>query len=142
MFIAHNPILMNPDLLQKIKAPAGAWLPGPRTLLKITGEDRTRFLNGQVTQDLKKLQPGLALRAAVITAKGKLEADCRIGATADALWMETDVPLRETLRTRLEKFIVADDVIVEDVSDSFHLVHFPTLSTPYRDWETDRKSVV
>ena len=137
MFIGHDPILMNPDLLQKIKAPAGAWMPGPRTLLKLTREDRIRFLNGQVTQDLKKIQPGQALRAAVITAKGKLEADCRIGATADALWIETDAPLRESLGTRLEKFIVADDVIVEDVSDSFHLAHFPTFSTPPADAPKD-----
>jgi len=137
MFIRHDPILMNPDLLQKIKAPTGAWMPGPRTLLKLTGEDRIRFLNGQVTQDLKKLSPGQAVRAAVITSKGKLEADCRIGATADALWIETDAPLRESLRTRLEKFIVADDVTVEDVSDSFHLAHFPTLSAPPPDAPKD-----
>ncbi len=120
---------MNPDLLQKIKAPAGAWRPGPRTLLTLTGEDRIRFLNGQVTQDLKKLQPGQAVRAAVITAKGRLEADCRIAATSEALWIETDAPLRASLRTRLEKFIVADDVTVEDVSDSYQLTHLPTLST-------------
>ncbi len=123
MFVGHQPILMNPDVLQKIKAPVGAWMPGPRTLLKLSGEDRIRFLNGQVTQDLKKLQPGQAARAAVITAKGRLEADCRIGATADALWIETDAPLREPLRTRLEKFIVADDVTVEDVSDLYRLAH-------------------
>ena len=120
---------MNPDLLQKIKAPAGAWKPGSRTLLKLTGEDRIRFLNGQVTQDLKKIQPGRAVRAAVITAKGKLEADCRIAATSEALWIETDAPLRASLRTRLEKFIVADDVTVEDVSDFYQLAHLPTLST-------------
>ena len=126
MFVSHDPILMNPDLLQKIKAPAGAWIPGPRTLLKLTGEDRIRFLNGQVTQDLKKLLAGQTVRAAVITAKGKLEADCRIGATAEALWIETDAPLRESLRTRLEKFIVADDVTVEDVSDSYRLAHLPS----------------
>ena len=137
MFIGHLSILMNPDPLQKIKAPAGAWLPGPRTLLKLTGEDRTRFLNGQVTQDLKKLSPGQAVRAAIITAKGKLEADCRIGATADALWIETDAPLRESLHTRLEKFIVADDVNVEDVSESFRLAHFPTPSAPPPDAPKD-----
>jgi len=137
MFVGHAPILMNPDLLQKIKAPAGAWRPGPRTLLKLTGEDRIRFLNGQATQDLKKLSPGQAVRAAIITAKGRLEAEGRIGATADALWIETDAPLRESLRTRLEKFIVADDAIVEDVSDSYRLAHFPALSTPPSDAPKD-----
>jgi folate-binding protein YgfZ len=137
MFIGHDLILMNPDLLQKIKAPARAWVPGPRTLLRLTGEDRIRFLNGQVTQDLKKLLPGQTLRAAVITAKGRLESDCRIAATQDALWVETDAPLRHTLRTRLEKFIVADDVTVEDLSDSFRLAHFPHLSAPPPDAPKD-----
>jgi len=131
MFVGHHPILMNPDLLQKIKAPTGAWMPGLRTLLKLTGEDRLRFLNGQVTQDLKKLQPGQAVRAALITAKGKLEADCRIGATSEALYLDTDASLRESIRTRLEKFIVADDVTLEAVSDVFRLAHLPAFaSTP------------
>ena len=131
MFVGHPSTLMNSELLQKIKPPGGAWTPGPRTLLKLTGDDRVRFLNGQVTQDLKKLQPGQAVRAAVISAKGKLEAECRIGATSEALWIESDFPLRQSLRTRLEKFIVADDVTVEDVSNVFRLNHLPSLnSTP------------
>ena len=137
MFVGHHPILMNPDLLQKIKAPAGAWVPGPRTLLKLTGEDRLRFLNGQVTQDLKKLQTDQALRAAVITAKGRLEADCQVGATSDALWIETDASLRDSLRTRLQKFIVADDVTVEDLSDSYRLAHLPSLSSAPADAPKD-----
>ncbi len=130
MFIRHPSTLMNSELLQKIKPPAGAWLPGPRTLLRLTGADRIRFLNGQVTQDLKKLQPGQAVRAAIITAKGRLEADTRIAATVDALWLETDFVLRETIRSRLEKFIVADDVTLEDFSTSYRLAHFPGLTEP------------
>jgi len=130
MFIRHPTTLMNSELLQKIKPPAGAWLPGPRTLLRLTGADRIRFLNGQVTQDLKKLQPGQAVRAAIITAKGRLEADTRIAATADALWLETDFVLREVIRSRLEKFIVADDVTLEDFSTSYRLAHFPGLTEP------------
>ena len=137
MFISHRLILMNPDLLQKIKAPEAAWMPGPRTLLKLTGEDRIRFLNGQVTQDLKKLQAGQSVRAAVISSKGKLEADCRIGATPDALWIETDAPLRESLRSRLEKFIVADDVTVEDASDAYRLAHLVSLDSAPADAPKD-----
>jgi folate-binding protein YgfZ len=124
---------MNSDLLQKIKSPPGPWLPGPRTLIRLTGQDRVRFLNGQVTQDLKKLLPGHAVRAAIITAKGRLEADVRISATSEALLLETDWILREPIRTRLEKFIIADDVEVEDISSSFSLAHFPSLSSPPAD---------
>jgi len=137
MFIRHPTTLMNSELLQKIKPPAGPWVPGPRTLLRLAGEDRVRFLNGQVTQDLKKLQPGQAVRAALITAKGRLEADTRIAATTEALWLETDFILRETIRSRLEKFIVADDVTLEDVSIDYRLAHFPGLSQPPPGFPTD-----
>ncbi|NCY23011.1 folate-binding protein [bacterium] len=130
MFICHPTTLMNSELLQKIKSPVGPWIPGPRALLRLTGEDRVRFLNGQVTQDLKKLQPGQAVRAAIITSKGRLEADTRIAATADALLLETDLSLRESIRSRLEKFIVADDVAIEDLSESFYLAHFSGLNQP------------
>ena len=130
MFTRHPTTLMNSELLQKIKPPAGAWLPGPRTLLRLTGADRIRFLNGQVTQDLKKLQPGQAVRAAIITAKGRLEADTRIAATTETLLLETDFSLRDAIRSRLEKFIVADDVTLEDFSTSYRLAHFPGLTEP------------
>ncbi len=137
MFITHPTTLMNPDLLQKIKSPTLAWLPGPRTLLRLTGPDRLRFLNGQVTQDVKKLLPGHAVRSAIITSKGRLEADLHISATSDSLLIETDFILRESLRTRLEKFIVADDVTIEDISLSYNLAHFLSLYSPSTDAPKD-----
>ena len=137
MFISHPTTLMNPNLLQKIKSPALAWLPGPRTLLRLTGPDRLRFLNGQVTQDLKKLLPNHAVRSAIITSKGRLEADLHIAATPESLLIETDFTLRHSLHIRLEKFIVADDVTIEDISLSYNLTHFPSLSSPPTDAPKD-----
>jgi folate-binding protein YgfZ len=130
MFITHPTTLMNPDLLQKIKSPSSYWIPGPRTLLRLTGADRLRFLNGQVTQDVKKLPPGHAVRSAITSSKGRLEADLHIAATPDSLFIETDFSLRESIRSRIEKFIVADDVTLEDISSSYTLAHFPALSSP------------
>jgi folate-binding protein YgfZ len=128
---------MNPELLQKIKSPSSSWMPGPRTLLRLTGADRLRFLNGQVTQDIKKLPPGHAVRSAITSSKGRLEADLHIAATADSLLIETDFSLRESIRSRIEKFIVADDVTLEDISSSYTLAHFPALSSPPSDTPED-----
>ena len=128
---------MNPDLLQKIKSPSSSWMPGPRTLLRLTGADRLRFLNGQVTQDIKKLPLGHAVRSAITSSKGRLEADLQIAATPDSLLIETDFSLRESIRSRIEKFIVADDVTLEDISSSYTLAHFPALSSPPSDTPKD-----
>lgn len=131
---------MNSDLLQKIKSPTSPWTPGPRTLLRLTGADRLRFLNGQVTQDLKKLPPGHAVRSAITSAKGRLEADLHLAATPDSLLLETDFSLRESIRSRIEKFIVADDVTMEDISSSYLLAHYTALSTPPADAPKDALS--
>jgi len=128
---------MNPELLQKIKSPSSSWMPGPRTLLRLTGADRLRFLNGQVTQDIKKLPLGHAVRSAITSSKGRLEADLHIAATPDSLLIETDFSLRESIRSRIEKFIVADDVTIEDISSSYTLAHFPALSSPPTDTPKD-----
>jgi len=128
---------MNPELLQKIKSPSSSWMPGPRTLLRLTGADRLRFLNGQVTQDIKKLPPGHAVRSAITSSKGRLEADLQIAATPDSLLIETDFSLRESIRSRIEKFIVADDVTLEDISSYYTLAHFPALTSPPSDTPKD-----
>jgi len=96
-----------------------------RTLLRLRGEDRVRYLNGQVTQDVRKANAQSALYAAVTNAKGKLEADVFISAApeGDALWIDGPAELRETLPVRLERYIISDDAELEDVSGQFQLIH-------------------
>lgn len=95
----------------------------PRAVWKFTGADRVRYLNGQVTHDVTQLRPGRALHAAVCNAKGKMEGDVWITATDDALWVDAPPELRETLGARLERYIIADDVTVEDLSDQVSGIH-------------------
>lgn len=95
----------------------------PRTLLKMGGPDRLRYLNGQVTQDLRRLKPDQALPACVLSAKGKLQAEVWIRATEDALWIDAPHSQQEELLQRLERYIVADDVCITDCSGDFDLWH-------------------
>lgn len=100
---------------------------GQRVKLRLTGTDRVRYLNGQVSQDVRKLQsaPGSsALAACVMNAKGKMNAWCRLHATSDALFLDADSEaladeFREALAMRLERYIIADDVELADVTDDW-----------------------
>jgi folate-binding protein YgfZ len=94
-----------------------------RTKLNVTGADRVRFLNGQLTNDMVSLQPGSAIYACALTAKGKLCADLFVGATKESLSLDAEAVLRESLTARLEKYIIADDVTLEDVTEAFGLFH-------------------
>ncbi|MEI9897091.1 MAG: hypothetical protein WDN28_25325 [Chthoniobacter sp.] len=95
-----------------------------RTQLVLTGPDRVRYLNGQVTSDVRKLQPGQTQAACVTTAKGKLCADIFITAQEEALFVDAEGSLREALLARLERYIVADDVAIEDVTETHALLHY------------------
>jgi len=94
-----------------------------QSLWRLTGPDRERYLNGQVTQDVAAVAEGEARFAAVCTAKGRMEGALWIAAHGDAYFLDADPGLRESLGARLEKYLIADDAAFEDVSDSWSLCH-------------------
>ena len=94
-----------------------------RLKLRLTGADRVRYLNGQVTANVTKLAPGVAMPACVTTAKGRLCAEVFVHATPEALFLDADPAVRETLPPRLERYIISDDVRLDEVSEESRLLH-------------------
>lgn len=105
------------------RAPALVWDFSDRTQLVFSGLDRLRYLNGQLTQDLKKLTPIRALPACVTTAKGRLQADVWVSLGEDILTVDAAPELHEALAARLERYIVADEVTLEDRTGGEGLLH-------------------
>ncbi len=93
-----------------------------RGRLCLTGDDRVRFLNGQVTNNIKVLSPGRGCYAALTTAKGKMESDLHIHCLKDELLVDFEPGLASRVIGRLEKYIVADDVEVVDVKPHYGLL--------------------
>ena len=112
-----------------------------RSRLCLLGADRVRFLHGQVTNDVKKLRVGEGCYAALVTAKGKMESDLNIFALQEELLLDSEPGLAQTVSQRLEKFIVADDVQVVDVSPHYGLlsVQGPKAEAVVRGLELFRK---
>jgi len=101
-----------------------------RAKFQITGTDRVRFLNGQITNDLCKATENVAIEACVLNAKGKMNAHLFVSALAECFSVDAEQELRETLRTRLERYVIADDVQIEDVTDQFSLFHVLSEESP------------
>jgi len=101
-----------------------------RTKLRITGNNRVRFLNGQITNDVRKATESTAIEACVLNAKGKLNAHLFLSAAPDCFWIDADPQLREALRARLERYVIADDVQIEDVTDRLSMFHVLSRATP------------
>jgi len=104
-----------------------------RTKLRIRGNDRLRFLNGQVTNDLRKASESAAMEACVLNAKGKMNAHIFVSTGPDCFFVDADPELRERLLARLERYVIADDVQIDDLTDQLSIFHVlspvaPTLS--------------
>ena len=94
-----------------------------RTKLRITGPDRLRYLNGQISNDLRRATEANAIHACVLSAKGKIDADVFAAAEGEGFVLDTDPGLGEALAARLERYIIADDVQLEDVTEAWALFH-------------------
>jgi len=111
-------------LYHELAAGKGAYFPLPgRAVWRVTGEDRIRYLNGQVTNDVSQLRVGSSQYAAVLTGKGKIVGDLFLAALPDSLLLDAPLELRETLRERFEKFLIADDVVFDDLTGTGALTH-------------------
>ena len=95
----------------------------PRVKLRITGPDALRFLNGQISNDLRKATSDFAIQASVLNAKGKLNASVFVSVEADSFLLDADPEVRNELPARMERYIIADDVQIEDVTGRFAIFH-------------------
>lgn len=98
------------DRLAQLRREGGFFPIGPRTRISVSGADRVRYLNGQLTNNVKRLVPGVAQAALVLTGKGKLCADVFLWIDGETLVVDADPLLAEILPARLERYAISDDV--------------------------------
>ncbi|MDB6135686.1 MAG: putative aminomethyltransferase [Verrucomicrobiales bacterium] len=96
--------------------------------LRLSGPDAVRYLNGQVTNDVRKIPHGGSLPACVTNHRGRLEALVMLSRDTDgALFIASgEEDLRDFLPLRLEKYLIADNCVLEDLTESTALVHVLT----------------
>lgn len=99
---------------------------GTPALLEFSGPDAVRYLNGQVTQDVRKVAGGkISLPACVTDAKGKLQFRIHLTESPEGkLWVSSDHAEAEALEARLTRYLIADDAEAADRSGSWSLLHF------------------
>jgi folate-binding protein YgfZ len=85
-----------------------------RALVRMTGDDRISFLHGMCTADIKGLIPGMVAVGLFVTEHSHLIADCFIYGLDDALLIEFARNSWRRVRDHLERFLVADDVEMEE----------------------------
>ena len=93
-----------------------------RSRIVLTGADRVRLLNGQVTNNVKDLPASDGCYAALVTNKGKMQSDLNIYMLADEILLDFEPGLSTAISERFNKFIIADDVQVIDAAPHYGLL--------------------
>ena len=86
--------------------------------IRVTGEDRVRWLNGMVTNSIQQLQDGEGNYNFLLSVQGRIQGDATIFAEPGALLIETAASQLPNLMVLLDRFIIMDDVELADVTGS------------------------
>jgi tRNA-modifying protein YgfZ len=102
-----------------------AFLPD-RGVVKVLDEDARKFLNGLVTTDVTKLQPGLGQFGALLTPQGKIIADFLItevpSGHGGGFLLDCPRALAQGLADKLGLYKLRAKVRIENLSDSFGVI--------------------
>jgi aminomethyltransferase len=92
---------------------------GARGHIRALGEDRVRLLHAMTTNHVEQLRPGQSCYAFFLTAQGRIVADVNILCLDGCLLLDTEPETRQKVYEHLDKYIIADDVTLEDQTERY-----------------------
>ena len=84
--------------------------------IRLTGPDAERYLNGQVSNDVRLTEDGRMIEACLLDAKGRLQFFVQIHREGEDLVVQGPLEVAEELMARLDKYLIADNVELIDES--------------------------
>jgi aminomethyltransferase len=101
-----------------------------RAFFRFTGPDRVRYVNAILTNNIKVLQPGQGNLSLLLNPQGHILAEVETQALTDHLLAVSYAMIRDSLHSTLDKYIIMDDVTLEDVTDTLAVVALEGPATP------------
>lgn len=111
-----------PDEFAALLRGCGVYDLGWRSKFRISGNDRVRWLNGMVTNNVRELPEGHGLYNFVLTAQGRIMGDLYTYNLGDSFLADTAASQLPSLITLLERYIIMDQVELADASAEFSAI--------------------
>jgi len=99
------------------KEAAALWDTSDRDVLRVTGEERSSFVHGMVTNDVEGLPVGGSCYAAMLTAKGAMVGDLRVLKREAELVLDTGAGRGGAVKDFLNKYLISEDAEVHDAPE-------------------------
>src|SRR4051812_19086534 len=108
--------------VETLRHGAGVYDLGWRAKLIGTGEDRVRWFNGMVTNNIKDLAQNQGAYTFLLNAQGQIQADMYVYNRGEHMLVDTDRSQADRVREIFEKYIIMDDVAIEDGSEELSAI--------------------
>jgi folate-binding protein YgfZ len=94
-----------------------AWMDlSTRGRIVVRGCDRARLLHAITSNEVKKMTPGTGCYAFLLNPQGRIQADLCLFCFEDHFLIDTEPELREKVHQHIKRYIIADQVELEDVT--------------------------
>jgi len=90
-----------------------------RAILSFAGADRVRYLNAMLTGNIRDLRAGHGNISLLLSPQGRILAEVETLALEDRLLVISCAMIRQRLIETFDKFIIMDDVVLEDWTEKF-----------------------
>jgi folate-binding protein YgfZ len=104
------------DQYQALHEAAGILLRKDRGRIVLRGEDRKDYLQGLLSNDILALGSGDWCYATLLTPQGRMISDMRVFDVGELVLMDLALAVTPQVTEHLEKFVITEDVTVEDVT--------------------------
>src|SRR5947207_11164633 len=82
------------------------------------GEDNARLLHAMTSNHVQGLEDGQGCYAFFLNAQGRIQSDANILRCSPDFWIDTEAIAHAPLFAHLDKYIIADDVTLEDLAET------------------------
>jgi folate-binding protein YgfZ len=102
---------------EALRSGAGVFDLSWRGKLVITGEDRVRWMNGMVTNNIRDLQNQHGNFGYILNPQGRIQADETVFHRGDYLLLMSEVSQLPRIKEHFDRYIIMDDVEISDVTE-------------------------
>jgi folate-binding protein YgfZ len=110
------------DIVSRTREGVGLFDMAHRGLLEVRGADRVRWLDGMISGDVEALEraaPGAGCYAVLLTNRGAIIADLHVARFEERYLLESLRSEMPRIVETLERYVIADDVVLTDRSAEF-----------------------
>jgi folate-binding protein YgfZ len=105
------------DEFAALRSTCGIYILEGRSRIQLTGNDRVRWLNGMITNNVRDLAIGHGVDAFLLNPQGHILGDLTAYNRGESLLVETEQAQVEKILATFDHYIIMDDVEVANISE-------------------------